>query len=293
MPVRLWSRNPSSGLCAVAAAGLSFALATNAEAQELPVDVARRPLTLPEGTLRVDTAIDIFRLNINTPFGSASETFTRWITGGGFGITDDFEAGALLLPINLSPDGGFGDIQLYGMYRLLDGEAEVGARLELNIPTDTDTNTNIDTDFGIGFGLPVLLRFSDTLRVDTGLTISVIAADDTIVGLSDPFLPQPIVTSSSAGIPLVLNLNVTDEFVVGARSGITILDFDNFGDTFSIPLGAQAGYSLDISRDVLVDLGFRFEWPLFLAPGGEDAVDPINLNFYRILFGAEAYLDVL
>ncbi len=278
MPHRL-SRAPLRALGALTIAGSIFAAPT-ATAGELPVDLAKRPLTLPKGTIRAETAFDIFRVMIDTPFGTADETFVRWITGAGVGITDDFEAGALLLPILLSPDGGFGDIQVYGMYRFIEGEAEVGARLELNLPTDTD--------FGVAFGLPVLLRFSDAIRVDTGLTLN-IATDPTVVGLADPLLPQPIPTRSTAGIPLVLNFNATSEIFLGGRTGFGVADFENFGDTVFIPLGFQGGYSLEASKSALIDLGVRFEWPFFITPGGNDAV---NANFYRILIGAEAYLDV-
>lgn len=230
----------------------------------LPLPLSQRPLNLPRGVLRVDTDLTLLRYpTINAALEPDSDVAFSWNSGAGIGITDDIEAGLILLPLQFTPDFEYRDIVLYGQYQFLRGDIEVGARLEMNIPTQSD--------FGLAFGLPVLIRATDRIRIDTGLQLAFRFEDDFRAGLFS-FHTHPMPTRSTSGVPLIVNFNLLDEFFLGLRTGLSVGDFGNFGDSVSVPFGFQAGYSLGIAQDLLADLALRFEFPFFVQSGGGDAI---------------------
>jgi hypothetical protein len=258
----------------------------------LPVRLAERPLTLPKGTLRVDTDIHIERvaLTIADPFTGISETFgetfVSWRSGAGFGISDDFEAGAQVLPLLFSPDFEFLDLVLYGMYRFHSTDSlQVAARAELVLPTYSDT--------ALALNMPVLYRASANLRIDTGVQLFFRFGDASTIGLGAPlssFYAQPLPTRSLAGIPFILNYNLSDNLFLGARSGLSVMDFEAFGDSIAVPLGAQAGYSIALEGTGILDVTARFEFPWFINSVGGDAV---NTDLWQLTFAGNFYLDVM
>ncbi|MBW1880341.1 MAG: hypothetical protein JRJ84_18425 [Deltaproteobacteria bacterium] len=134
-------------------AGMGIEL--GAASMGLPLPFSERPLTLTEGTIRGDAAFTIAHFSVSVPgVGTLSETAVGLALGGGYGITDDLEVGASVIPLTLSPDVTYGDPSIYGIYRFLADTAEIGGSLALTVP--------IDGDFTATPGLPVLLHLGDT-----------------------------------------------------------------------------------------------------------------------------------
>lgn len=259
--------DPEAGLTADTRGDDGFTTTTAARNTSLPLPLAQRPLNLPRGVLRVDADLSLLRYPSFEFDGldvrETSDIAFSLNAGAGIGITDDIEAGIMLLPLQLTPDFEYRDIVLYGQYQFLRGNIEMGARLELNIPTQSH--------FGLSLGLPVLIRATDNVRIDTGLQFALFFPDGARAGLYS-FYWHPMPTRSTTGIPLIVNFNLTDEVFLGLRTGLGVSDFGNFGDSIFLPLGIQGGYSLPVGDTMLADFALRFEFPWFIQTGGDDTV---------------------
>lgn len=225
----------------------ALALASAAQAQQLPLPLARRPLTLTRNTLRADANLALAHLDIS-PLGSpASSSSLGLALGGAYGITDDLEVGATVIPLTLTPDFAFNAPSVYGVYRFVRGAVDVGAQLALTLP--------IDREFGLGVGVPVLFHLGETARLDTGAFLGLTFGDPLGKGLT---------------VPIAFTFNLNDHLFVGARTGILLPDFD----AFAMPLGLSVGYTLAAAPNhaPLADLTAGFDFPLFLTPSGDDAI---------------------
>jgi hypothetical protein len=188
----------------------------------------------------------------------ADDVYLSLGTGMGYGILDELEVGGLLFPFLLHPNFDFGDMELYGRYAFLKGDAQLGVQLTIQIPTHTD--------FGIGFGLPAQFTIGSSARIDTGLELELIFTDDESVNLD---------------IPFALSFDVGRSGFLGLRSGIILPDMDEA----AINLGAQGGLNIDGT----VDLSASFNWPYFIWTGREDKVNP---DTFEIVLGASIFIGV-
>jgi hypothetical protein len=82
---------------------------------ELPVPVAARPPTLPQSAVRIDADTVIGVQPGSNPTGDLTAGF-------GIGVTDDFELGADVLPLDLAPTVAYGSPSVYGAYSAPIGE---------------------------------------------------------------------------------------------------------------------------------------------------------------------------
>jgi hypothetical protein len=187
---------------------------------QLPTSLQARPLTLPGGVLRWDAGVDVLRVM------QVDGTAAGIHLGLGYGITDDFEVGGVLLPLQAfigSTDGevGFGDISLYGQYRFVRGDVEVGARLDVTLPTRSWST--LERPVWLGFGIPVLLRLGDVARIDTGVQVAMRLNPEfgsTLNAAGSPLLrTYPLPTRSATGVPFVLTVNATEQIYLGLRTG--------------------------------------------------------------------------
>lgn len=260
----------------------------------MPIPLAQRPLTLPEGTLRVDTAFGLTHrhegiLRLHGGSMSEGDIHARLRAGAALGVIEDLEVGLVAVPLILSPDFDYEDVPLYVVYRFMSGDFEMGARMELRIPTDTD--------FGIAFGVPMLIHAGDSFRIDTGVQIGIVVNDDgydddTRVGLYSFSWPSPIPTQRVLGIPAVFTLNATDALYLGLNTAFGVLDFSTFGDSMFIALGLHGGYTLERDGTPFMDISGRFQWPTLFAPGEDSSDDRINPERWEAVVGAEIYLDL-
>ncbi|MBN1652248.1 MAG: hypothetical protein JXA30_00570 [Deltaproteobacteria bacterium] len=227
-----------------------------------------RSLTIPKRYLRVDLApADYGYMDhgvINNDRGmklgvwEADDVSLNLGAGAAYGILDEFEIGGLLFPFLFYPDFDFGDMELYGRYAFLQGKAQLAFQFTMQIPTNTD--------FAIGIGLPARFTIGSSARIDTGLELELIFADDAVVNLD---------------IPFALSFDVGDSGFLGLRSGLFLPDMEEL----AVNLGVQGGFNVDGT----VDLSASFNWPGFLWTGPGDAINP---DTFEIVVGASIFVDI-
>lgn len=233
-----------------------------------------RPLTLPRRYLRIDLNpsdygymdhVSLANTNsLNNDRGlrlgvaEADEVSLGLGAGLGYGILNELEVGGLIFPFLFHPDFDFGDMELYGRYAFLKGDAQLAVQLTMQIPTRTD--------FGIGIGLPARFRIASSARIDTGLELELIFTNDESVNLD---------------IPFALDFDVGNSGFLGLRSGIILPDMDDA----AINLGVQGGFNVEGAADLCAS----FNWPRFFWTGPGDAVNP---DTFEIVFGASIFIDV-
>lgn len=245
-----------------------------------PTAYAKRGLTMAPGTVRVDFSNAGFGIT-DSPGIAALGGGSRGLTlgyngadlsvalglGASIGIIENLEAGLMLIPLNLSPNAGFGNMGLYGRYRFVSGSFELGGQVALTIPTEGG--------FGLSFGLPMLIRLSDSVRLDTGVVLNLALDPATAVGL---------------GVPLLLAFQISDPFWFGIRTGLNLGNFEAVGDTIGVPLGVAAGYSVAMNGTAsLLDITGEFTLTQFINSGHPDTIVPDN---FAIILGAALYLDL-
>lgn len=238
----------------------------------LELAYAQRGITLSQGALRVNSAPYEWNLNnsglvfgpgafgiaISKPFVDGSGVSATWGIGASYGIMDELEVGALLLPISMNP-GGFGDMAIYGRYAFIRSDSvEIGGQLALTFPTG-------GYQFGFGFGLPMSFKLSEVLRLDVGAELELYArGGSTVIG----------------DIPVSVTYNITEAGFVGGHSGVTLAETDGNGADWQIPIGAHGGYTLALDP-VLLDFVGQLTFFIF---EGEQA--------FSLIFGANATFDV-
>ncbi|HEY3499800.1 MAG TPA: hypothetical protein VGK73_34145, partial [Polyangiaceae bacterium] len=98
----------------------------------------------------------------------AAEENQWWVRGGvAFGLTEDWEAGALFLPFRLSPDFGVGNITVFITRGFRFENWDLGLRLTFQTPTK-DTGGN--RVWNLNPGIPLLLR-AGAFRVDSAVMV--------------------------------------------------------------------------------------------------------------------------
>lgn len=242
------------------------------EGTGLPLPYAQRPLTLTEGTIRGDADFVIARVlttrgTMATGFRVVSDTAAALVVGGGYGILDDLEVGATVLPLQLAPDFEYGDPSIYGVFRFLRGSVDLGASLSLTFP--------VQGDFVMAPGVPVLFHLGESMRLDTGLFVPIVFdSPDTYAVLS---------------IPVRFSVNVIPELFLGASTGLEMVEFDP--DFTTIPLGFHAGYTIaqGDTGGPLLDLMAGFRFPAFLVPASDG--DVVVTRRWVLTFGARLYID--
>ena len=226
---------------------MSAASSAQAQQTQLPLPFARRPLTLTARTLRADVNFGVSQLSVSILGATATSTVVGLSLGAGFGITDDLEVGATLVPLTLSPEFRYNAPSIYGAYRFVRGDIDVGARLDVVFP--------VNGDFGLSAGVPVLFHLGEGARLDTGAFLDLSFGDTLGKGLR---------------IPIAFTANLNPNLFLGARTGILLPNFD----AFAMPLGVYVGYTLanGAGNSPLADITASFDFPLFLGTGRNDTI---------------------
>ena len=257
-----------------------FAGTAHAELGQATPRYADRSMTLSKGTLRIDGGPSDFGLldsgaingrrglRIGDSGAAGSDTYVSLGVGAAYGIIDGLEVGALVLPLQFAPDGvdAYQNPEAYVRYRFLTGNVEVGAQVGAQVPV-------VDgSDFGLSFGLPVLVRLGTMGRLDTGAEVELQFADPDMI--------------ASLDIPLALNFSVTENILVGGRTGFYLYDFDF--DFYSIKLGVQGGYTI---QKGIADITAWFQFPNFLS--GKGVGDGISADAWEVGVGGNFYVSFL
>jgi hypothetical protein len=303
--------------------GLGVARADD-EGSRLPIAYAARPLTLPKMVLSPDFELDFTAYNfgvtenlLGTSFSSSTTlTFLNMAVGARFGILDDLEARVVAVPLQLfenlsssttvpgepsqsSSQAGkasYGNINTPGptfgaTYRLVKGDLELGAALDVSIVTYTDASGTL-----IVPSIPLRLHIGKSARLDTGVLIDIATAGSVSTGPSSGGSGGSISSSGSnvvAGmqIPLRVGFDITRQIHLGGETGFTIADFSNAGHTIEIPLGVFGGYTVVGGKEgPLIDIDPFFRWPLFFFPGAPDGLSAVEPGSFMVGVEAAGYL---
>jgi hypothetical protein len=226
-----------------------FSVGSTAQAASSGGRYSTRPLTLGQQTLRFDLAPPDFALldsgEINEgrgiAFTRASNGQTYFGLGAGlsYGVTDDVELGALVLPLLLHPEVRYGDAELYGRFRLVSGGFELALQAGGQLPTHTYG--------GFAFGMPMLVRAGTSARIDFGPELELM-------------LPRRD-TYANLDVPFAVHWDLGEGGFFGLRTGVFVPRFEGRGT--SIKFGIQGG---PILADGDLDLVFWFLFPELFHP---------------------------
>ncbi|MCC7383426.1 MAG: hypothetical protein IT384_16430 [Deltaproteobacteria bacterium] len=237
-------------------------MAAPAGGSRLAVEFAKRPLTNGRFIL-------VPQLDFTLAKAGAGDPGIALALGATFGVTDDLDVYATVLPLALAPAAGYGDIALGGTFRFMKGNTEVGLRVDVYLPTSTVIH--------LSAGVPILFHFGDKMRLDTGLM-----ADFTTF---DPF-------SFQLRIPLQLGFQLIPMLAAQLRTGYTLpLAPSTPGpDAMAIPLGVAAIISIPgKNNQPMLDIIPAFDWGAFLTPAGASAV---NADVFTLTVTAKFYLFI-
>ncbi|MBL8744536.1 MAG: hypothetical protein JNK04_25685, partial [Myxococcales bacterium] len=239
-----------------------------------PKPYVPRPLTLPHKTLAPDVSIAVSGYDQGDPTAVLS-------SGIRYGIIDEFEIEATPHAFRLSPDGAWAYPSLGFTAGYTGHVFEIAGRVRYFIGIDTEVN---DISGGVLLlGAPMAIHMGEWGRIDTGgfVTLSfdtllfasavggVTAAQDVRAALvnsnASPFY-------TDAGIPFNLLFQPVPELWFGIRHGLSIYDFDQAGETLSLPLGAEIGITASDDFNPVADFAVRADLPQLFMPGRDGDV---------------------
>lgn len=198
------------------------------------------------------------------PLVSANPGSEFWLRGGvAFGLTKDWEAGALFLPFRLAPNFTFSSITVFVTHGFRFKNWDTGVRVLFQTPYK---NAEGERVWQLNPSVPFLYR-SEAFRFDAALVVP-FASRDWRVGLS---------------VPLRASLNFDSHVFVGVESGFVKPNF-NDGHDLNVPLGALAGYT-GLFGSRVVDFTGVFAWDHFLAPSPLPGTSAFDVASYRIGLG--------
>jgi hypothetical protein len=187
-----------------------------------------------------------------------------WLRGGvAFGLTQDWEAGALFLPFQFTPKFDFSNITVFITRGFRFENVDAAFRFSFQTPTKNSGGGRV---WNINPGIPVLWR-AGRFRFDGALLVP-FATRDWWVGLN---------------VPLRASVNVTPHLFFGLDSGFIEPRFDVKGNS-NVPLGALAGYTA-LFGGTVVDFTASFAWDRFLSPMPADSAKALDVGSYRFGLG--------
>lgn len=264
------------GLALLCRAGTARAEEGPKAGEKMPLPFAQRPLTLPRMTLAPEVSFDVAHVAFG---GQRSATGVGMEIGAHFGILDDLEVGAVVLPLEFSPDFAYGNPRLEATFRFLKGTVEMGARLRTIFGLHSG-NTGVILEPG----LPILIHIGEAARIDTGVFVPM------AFSTSPGDLPVSSSTTIGLNIPFQFIYDVIPELHIGANTGLGIYDFAHAGDEIYIPLGFVAGYAIGNEKGPLVDIDPYFKFPYFAIPGAGSGQDKIFTGIWQTGIAATVYL---
>jgi hypothetical protein len=240
---------------------------------EYPLSYTERPLTLSKMTLAPELVFNVGHLG-GTTFGME--------IGAAFGITKDFEIGAVVLPMDFAPSPvRYGAPQIFATYRFFHSPTvEIGGRLRAAIYHEGVTGAAITPSVPFLFHLGKIAR----LDLEPGVVISAnrvpVGSTGTLTGGS---------TYVGLSVPVQFAIDIIEPLHVGVNTGIIAGDFGHFGDSVTVPLGFFAGYAIGGKKPV-VDIDPFFRWDAFLMPGVGAGVDKVNAGIWNVGLNIRAYI---
>ena len=193
-------------------------------------------------------------------FGGRGSLYAGHITGGtgaagmgltlGYGLTDEVEVGASVLPATFAPNATYGPPGVYAIVHANAG-LEFGMLFGVNIPVGFNQIWSVPW-----YGLTTL-PLGDMVRLDLGLGMVFLASNPVSVTLD---------------VPIELSVSVTDEIFVNVFTSIVLPRFNE--KYMTMPFGFGAGYTLTTSEGPMADVMLHLQWPRLynnLASGNTEA----------------------
>lgn len=271
----------------LAAAALALASARPAHAEDdddyrrpgLEGQWSRRHLTAPMNSLRIiagpgqpmlmgerfgnqipDGGFQYLR-EPATGVGAASNDAEYWFRGGvGFGLTEDWEAGALFLPFQFAPHFTFSNITVFITRGFRFKHFDFGFRYSFQTPHKDSGGGRV---WDMNPSVPFLFRLG-RVRLDTGVFVP-FATRDWWIGVN---------------VPLRVSVSVTPHVFVAGESGFVVPRFEDPHRT-TVPLGGMLGYTALFGSKV-VDFTAMFSWDSFYRPSPTDGANSVEPGAYRV-----------
>ncbi|HEX2670877.1 MAG TPA: hypothetical protein VHM25_08395, partial [Polyangiaceae bacterium] len=200
----------------------------------------------------------------NGALATAAHGHEWWLRGGvAFGLTQDWEAGALFIPFRIALDFTFSSITVFVTRGFRFENWDIGLRLLFQTPYKNSEGERV---WQLNPTVPFLYR-GGAFRFDAALLVP-FASRDWQVGLS---------------VPLRASLNLDPHLFVGLESGFFKPNFNAANDA-TVPLGALVGYTALFGSRV-VDFTGVFSWDHFLAPRPSPGSSSIDSATYRVGLG--------
>lgn len=198
-----------------------------------------------------------------------NQYFARF--GVAFGLFDDIEAGALFVPLELSPDFRWDQVMVFLTQQFRHRNFDVALRFSFQTPGD------------VGWSLSpgAFLRFPVGItRLDVGLQVPM------DVGMFRD--PAPFVIGLN--LPVRETFQFTSQWFMTVESGFVRSSFAA-GENSSIPLGVGTGYTI-LAGKRLFDITGLFQWDDFLlsAARGADVFQP---GSYRAVLGVSTQMQAM
>ncbi|MEI9954385.1 MAG: hypothetical protein WDO74_36805 [Pseudomonadota bacterium] len=198
------------------------------------------------------------------PLATSSPGQEWWLRGGvAFGLTKDWEAGALFLPFRLAPDFTVSSITVFITRGFRFENWDIGVRLLFQTPYKNSEGNRV---WELNPGIPFLYR-AGAFRLDAALMVP-FATRDWRVGLN---------------VPVRASVSVNPHLFFGLESGFVEPRFD-VAHNLTLPLGALAGYTALFGSRV-VDFTGLFSWDHFLAPSAPAGNAAVDTATYRVGLG--------
>ncbi len=202
-----------------------------------------------------------FNRNVISVEGAPSfegENSQTMYAGVMFGIFEDWEAGAYFLSFELSPDFEYSNIPVFITKSFMSENFDAGVRLGL-----------LTGDWALNPGVPFVWRASKWGRLEGGTFVPITFDDDeTLVG--------------SNTVVRYMH-NITPNIYAGAEVSFFAPEFNSLTDSFSVPVGFMAGYTLPFGKRIL-EFGASFYWDQLLFEGVAGA-EVLQVEDFRINAG--------
>lgn len=225
----------------------------------IPLRFVRRPLTLPGGMFGLLFDLGYRQVRPHSPLGAFN-------AGSGYGVDDNTEVGIMLVIASFSsePDAGFRSPRIFGKYRLLSGDFELAARLDIELP------------LGEGWlgqaHLPMLARIADVIRIDAapGVELTTNPGVQFVVKL-----------------PLQLGFQIIDALRLSVGGQLQLERFGN--ERLLGNLSASATYAVGGASGAFGDISLEVTTPN-LALYGALPEDPNIGNYWSVFLNTRFYI---
>jgi hypothetical protein len=194
-----------------------------------------------------------------------------WIRGGlSFGLTEDWEAGALFVPFQLAPELDLASVTAFVTRGFRFESWDIGLRFSFQSPSLKAFDFK---EWTFNPGVPFLYR-AGPVRLDAAVLVP-FASRNWVFGLN---------------VPLRASLSLGPRFFVALESGFVEPNFVASGDT-TVPLAALVGYS-ELFGCRVVDFTASFAWDSFWLPSAPEGTEKLELDRFRVGLGLTIHMLV-